>query len=129
MTTLELTEKIRSFALSEAGFDMAGFTRASLPDAHETALVRWTEEGRAGDMHYLTREPERRAHPERSLASAKSVISLAVNYFVPGDERPEGKAVGKIAKYAYGADYHKTIEKKLKVLAAFVREAGGPGTE
>lgn len=37
--------------------------------------------------------------------------------------------VGKVAKYAYGVDYHKLIEKKLKTLSRFVLDAGGPGTE
>jgi epoxyqueuosine reductase len=100
-----------------------------LPSFHEEALVRWTADGRAGDMHYLTREPARRAHPERSLQSAKSVISLAVNYFVPAELRPENRSVGRVAKYAHGADYHKIIEKKLKLLSKFVSDAGGPGTE
>lgn len=126
---VDLKERIRSFALSEGGFDVVGFTRAALPTSHGEALSRWAADGRAGDMHYMTREPERRADPTRSLPSARSVISLAVNYFVSPEPRPENKAVGRIAKYAHGADYHKVIEKKLKLLSKFVIEAGGPGTE
>src|SRR4051812_654867 len=105
---MELTEKIRSYALNEAGFDLIGFTRASLPELHSQALLDWGSKGYAGDMEYMTRDGDKRAHPERSLASAKSVISLAVNYWHPDDPRPD-KPAGKIAKYAYGADYHKTI--------------------
>ncbi len=80
-------------------------------------------------MEYMTREPVRRAHPEKSLPSAKTVVSLALNYFHPEDEKPAAGRHGKVAKYAYGRDYHKVIEKKLKRLSAFVVEAGGEGTE
>ncbi len=79
-------------------------------------------------MEYMKREPSRRAHPEASLSSARSVISLAVNYWHPDDPRPEA-ASGKVAKYAYGADYHDVIGKMLKDLARFVSEEGGAGTE
>lgn len=80
-------------------------------------------------MDYMKRDPGRRADLKGSLPSVKSVIALAVNYYHPEDPKPAGASPGKVAKYAYGADYHKLIEKKLKRLAAFVKEAGGPGTQ
>ena len=123
-----LTAKIKSFALSEAGFDLVGISAASLSSKHERAVESWVSEGRAGTMAYMERDPGRRAHPESSLASARSVISLAVNYYHPEDPKPS-VAVGKIAKYAYGRDYHKVIEKKLKKLGQFILETGGKGTE
>ena len=79
-------------------------------------------------MEYMTREPARRADASKSLPGARSVLSLALNYFHPDDPKPSD-AVGKIAKYAYGRDYHTVIEKKLKRLAAYIKEAGGPDTE
>ena len=74
----------------------------------------------------MKREPQRRAHLSPWV---RSVIALALNYHHPEDAKPEGVRTGKVAQYAYGADYHKVIEKKLKRLSAFVREAGGEGTE
>ena len=79
-------------------------------------------------MDYMKRDPARRADAGRSLPSARSVISLAVNYHQPEDPKPEGPA-GKVAQYAYGRDYHRVLEKKLKRLSRFVIEQGGPGTE
>lgn len=128
MDAAALTSRIKTYALGPAGFDVAGVTRAALPSFHETALLRWVGDGHAAGMEYMKREPSRRAHPGASLASAKSVISLAVNYWHPDDPRPE-TASGKVAKYAYGADYHDVIGKMLKDLARFVVEAGGEGTE
>ena len=79
-------------------------------------------------MEYMRRDPARRADPKKVLPSARTVISLAVNYFHPEDERPPDGIFGKVAKYAYGRDYHRILEKKLKKLARFVTEEGGAGT-
>lgn len=122
---LQLTGIIKKFALEDAGFDMAGISRASLPEAHTEAFKAWIEKGYAGSMEYMVRDTDRRANPQAALPSAVSVISLAVNYFHPEDPRPAGKRVGKVARYAYGRDYHKIIEKKLKRLAEFIRQIAG----
>lgn len=124
-----LTEKIKAFALEEAGFDLVGISGASLPEFHEKSLLNWVENGYAGSMEYMTRDAGRRAHPKKILPSVRSVISLAVNYFHPEDAKPAKGAHGKVAKYAYGRDYHQVIEKKLKKLSRFTKESGGAGTE
>ncbi len=115
--------------MEKAGFDLVGITHAWLPQRHETALLAWVGSGYAGSMEYMRREPERRAHPEKVLASAKTVLSLALNYFHPEDEKPRQGSFGKVAKYAYGQDYHKVIEKKLKSLSKFILETAGSGAE
>jgi epoxyqueuosine reductase len=122
---VDLAESIKSFALNEAGFDLVGITSAELPVFHETALSSWIENGYAGSMEYMERAPERRAHPR-----ARSVIALAVNYYHPEDSKPaDFHTPGKVAKYAYGADYHKLIEKKLKKLSYYVLTVGGADTQ
>ncbi len=126
MNSEGLTEKIKSFALGEAGFDLVGISAASLPVIHEQAMTRWVSDGFAGSMGYMVRDGTKRAHPEEILPGARSVISLAVNYFHLEDSKPDAP-VGKVAKYAYGADYHKIIEKKLKAISHFIKVQGGPG--
>ena len=129
MNVAELTEKIKGFALTEAGFDLVGVSGVALPEVHEASLLRWVQNGYAGSMEYMKRDPERRARPEKVLPSARSVLSLAVNYFHPEDAKPASGIHGKVAKYAYGRDYHDVIEKKLKKLSRFIVESGGEGTE
>jgi len=124
----ELTRRIRDYALNEAGFDLAGFSKAELPPLHGEALAKWVADGFHGTMGYMDRAGRDRSRPQDALASAQTVISLAVNYFHPDDPHP-GTPAGKVAKYAYGADYHDVIGEKLAKLAAFVLETGGPGTE
>ena len=99
-----------------------------MPSKHEEAIDRWVESGFAGTMGYMAKNAKGRAHPENALLGAKSVISLAVNYYHPEDPKPDRPA-GKVAKYAYGTDYHKVIEKKLKRLASFIKETAAPGAQ
>ena len=124
----ELTEKIKAFALEKAGFDLVGISAASLPEMHEQAMTQWVNNGFAGSMDYMTRNEKKRTRPDEILPGARSVISAALNYYHPEDPKPSDRAVGKVAKYAYGVDYHKVIEKKLKHLSQFILTAGGEGT-
>jgi epoxyqueuosine reductase len=126
---MDLTQKIKRFAIEDAGFDLVGISSAVLPEFYGVTVEKWILSGFAGDMHYMVRDGKKRAEPTQSLASARSVISLAVNYYHPEDAKPEDRAVGKISKYAYGADYHKVIEKRLKKFSQFLMNECGPGTE
>src|SRR3989338_3744368 len=100
MRSQTLTEKINSFAVGEAGFDLVGIAPATLPKIYEHALTQWVDKGFAGSMGYMVRDGKKRAHPEQILPGARSVISLAVNYYHPEDPKPDVPS-GKVAKYAY----------------------------
>ncbi len=126
---MNLTETIKQFALESAGFDLVGVTRAELPERYGQALDAWIAEGHAGSMDYMKKDPTRRSQPTRVLPGAKSVISLALNYYHPEDPKPQISSPGKVAKYAYGRDYHTLIQKKLKKLARFIEATGGEGTQ
>ncbi|OIO36871.1 MAG: tRNA epoxyqueuosine(34) reductase QueG [Candidatus Omnitrophica bacterium CG1_02_46_14] len=123
------TEKIKNFALKDLNFDLVGISKAFLPVIHENAIAQWVNKGFAGSMDYMGRTEKKRAHPEEALSGARSVISLGMNYYHPEDPKPLDRAVGKVAQYAYGSDYHKVIDKKLKSLSAFILTVGGAGTE
>jgi len=82
------------------GFDVCGITSAD-PATHSAFLQQWLEEGRAGEMGWLEREPGRRADPRLVLAEAASVIVVGLNYY---QEPPAGRA--RVATYALGDDYH-----------------------
>ena len=61
---------------------------------------------------------EMRLDPRKLVPGAKSVISLAYNYFTePKQEDPEAP---KLSIYAYGRDYHKVLKKRLKPLMDFI---------
>src|SRR5207237_2112851 len=129
----------------ELGFDLCRFVRAETPE-HVAEFRAWLDRGDAGEMNYLARNSERRCDPRQILSDAKTVIVLALEYFqgarkadsvaggVPPAEVATEKiaadtaattATGRIARYAWGDDYHKLIEKKLAVIDQFLRQRGG----
>jgi len=103
------------------GFDAVGIAPAGLPDYYGRFLDRWLGRGRHGEMAYMARAPQRRADPREVLPGAQSVISLAINYY-PGDHGPPpNDHSGRIARYAWGKDYHDLIEQKLAALTDWLR--------
>jgi epoxyqueuosine reductase len=74
-------------------------------------------------MAYLAKDPERRMDPTRLVPGARSIISLAVAYHQGDHGPPPADApAGKIARYAWGRDYHDLIEPRLERLKAFILE-------
>jgi epoxyqueuosine reductase len=115
----ERKERIRDEARA-LGFGAVGFASASeAPYAEE--LKTWLEAGRHGTMRWMARDPARRSDPRAVLAGARTVISVTVPYYRgdwPEDGAPKPEAQrGRIARYAWGRDYHKRIRRKLKLLA------------
>jgi epoxyqueuosine reductase len=105
----------------ELGFDVCRIARCDTPP-HAVAFRTWLAEGRAGEMAWLARNEARRTDPQQVLPGARSVIVLAMNYWQgPAPSEPEGK----IARYAWGDDYHDLIEQRLEQLDLLLREAGG----
>ena len=100
------------------GLDVCGITSAD-PARHAAFYRQWTDEGRAGEMQWLAREPERRTDPRNVLPGAKSIIVAGLNYW---QAQPEGR--GRIARYALGEDYHHVLLEKLEALAAEITGAG-----
>ncbi len=98
---------------ADHGFDLAGISSIHIKPASFEHYQGWVTAGHAGEMVYMTRDPERRRSATNLLPGAQSVISLAINYYRP--ERPRlPHAAGQVARYAYGRDYHKIITKMLK---------------
>jgi epoxyqueuosine reductase len=80
-------------------------------------------------MHYMERGEEKRCDPQQVLPGAKSVVSLALNYF-QGARPPRSSSgavmtTGRIARYAWGEDYHDIIAAKLDTIDEFLRGFGG----
>lgn len=111
----------------EAGFSACGLAPAAPLSAERAEeLRRWLQEGCHGEMDYLARNVEKRLDPRLLVEGAKTVVSLAVNYY-PGDFKEggsveeNGKNAWRLARYAYGADYHDVVRRMLRRL---MRELG-----
>ncbi len=119
-----MKEAIRQRA-RELGFDECRFTTAAAPES-AAIFQQWLASGCHGEMAYLQRNAPKRMDPQLVLSSARSIISLAVDYTRKADSpAPEE---GFIARYARFADYHHVLGQRLRELTAFVNELGGAGT-
>jgi epoxyqueuosine reductase len=119
---MNITGRITSRAL-ELGFDLVGIAPAGMAP-HAQAYADWIASGFAGEMAYMTRDPDRRSDLRRVLPDAKSVIVVGLSYYTIDlpDEVKNDPSRGLIARYAWGVDYHDVMTPRLEELAQFVRE-------
>ncbi len=103
----------------ELGFSDCGISNISSLDHEIEIFEQWIASGQHGKMQYLKNHINKRKDPHLLLESAKSIISVILNYY---PQQLLADDVPKIAKYAYGKDYHKIIKKRLNNLYAFINE-------
>ncbi len=106
---------------NELGFELVGFAEASVLEKEAENLQSWLANNFHADMNYMQRNFEKRKDVKEILPSAKSVISLGMNYYVPGNFSGD-KTKGKISRYAWGTDYHLIIWKKLDKIVDEVKK-------
>lgn len=124
------------------GFDAIGIVRLANNDAPSTLtpqppepcsdnvttivprlyhrLSEWLRRGYHGTMTWMERAPDKRTDPRVVLPGCRSIISVGINYLT--DHRAnEQPSHGRIARYAWGKDYHKIFETRLKQLEEFIK--------
>ncbi|MCX8489912.1 MAG: tRNA epoxyqueuosine(34) reductase QueG [Cyclobacteriaceae bacterium] len=141
------TQFIKSVA-SQLGFSFCGISKAEFLEEEAPRLEEWLKRGYQGKMSYLENHFDKRLDPRLLVPGAKSVISLVYNYY-PEKDLSYGQTVSnevkaeasakkdqltsaiasehklKIAKYAYGEDYHFVIKEKLKEFFLLIQEEVG----
>lgn len=125
-TPVTIAQTIRQKAL-ELGFDAVGFCSAQhLPEQAER-LTDWLQKGYHADMEYMANHFEKRVDPTLLVDGAKTVISLIHTYFP--SQTPSTGGTYKIARYAYGLDYHDVLKAKLGHLFDFIKTDIFPALE
>lgn len=106
------------------GFYTCGIARAeAIPASEYTQLELWLKQGKQGEMTYLERHLDLRRDPRLLVPGTETIIMVAMNYY-PHIHQPEGML--KVARYAYGRDYHKVIKKRLNQLLAYIQSEIAP---
>jgi epoxyqueuosine reductase len=126
-------------ALAEKhGFLACGFARAEKLNETESQLIDWLEKGFHGKMAYMENHFQKRLNPSLLVEGAKTVICFAYNYFpLKTSTQIESTTIDfrkssdtstavetstpKIAKYAWGDDYHHVIKEKLFTLVGEIQ--------
>ncbi|NOY51610.1 MAG: tRNA epoxyqueuosine(34) reductase QueG [Chlorobi bacterium] len=117
-----LSDLIKSEAL-KAGFLDCGISRARHLPKDEKRMEIWLAEGKNAGMSYLEKNKMKRYNPSLLVDGAKSVISVLYNYFPSVLMQTEDSY--KIAKYAYGNDYHYVMKNKLASLLNIIESRTG----
>jgi len=119
---MKIEDKIRSRAIA-LGFELFGVANTHVDESDRKFFGQWLADGKGANMSkWLERSKEKRGDPNEILRGVKSVIVVGMNYY-PGDHQV---ATGKVARYAWGMDYHKTMGAKLFELAEYLNELGDP---
>jgi len=121
---LDLTQKsqiVKQIAL-DLGFNHVGIGKAEFMEPEAKRLEDWLNHSYHGKMGYLANHFDKRVDPTKLVEGSKSVICLMYNYF---PEETQKEDTYKIAKYAYGQDYHSVIKEKLKIYLELLREKFG----
>ncbi|MEY2649773.1 MAG: hypothetical protein RL608_447 [Bacteroidota bacterium] len=124
MTRSEATDYLKREAL-RLGFMEARVARAVFLAEEAPRLEEWLARGLHASMGYMTNHFDKRLDPRLLVPGAKSVVSLAFNYY-PEPTDLEGEGRPRVARYAYGEDYHRVVKDRLFELLDSLRSAVGP---
>ena len=108
------------------GFDLVGVASADVLEGELRRLEAWVAAGHHAALGYMGRNPPERADPRTLLRDVRSVVTVAVNHWNPAPPfEPEGR-YGRVARYAWGRDYHDVVIPRLRELGARLEAALGP---
>ena len=118
---MNIKEEIINLA-KDIGISKIGFTTADDFDYLEKSLRLAVDEGRNSGFEH--KNIEERIKPKLSLASAKTIISIAVAYPHKLKQQPQKTAYkrGKFTPNSWGLDYHYVLQDKLDRLAKGIEE-------
>ena len=116
------TDRIKSIA-NRLGFQFCGISKAEFLEEEAPRLEKWLAKNYQGKMAYMANHFDKRLDPTKLVEGAKSVVSLLYSYY-PEEPIKEDDNF-KIAKYAYGKDYHFVIKDKLKDFMELIQQEVG----
>ena len=122
LSKIERSHIVKKLAL-EHGFSACGIAQAGYLEDEAPRFTRWLQKGYHGTMTYMENHFDKRLDPTKLVPGSKSVVMLLYNYY-PKETLPEENNF-KIARYAYGEDYHFVIKEKLKSFIEAIREKAG----
>lgn len=116
-----LTGLVKTTA-ARLGFSFCGIAKAEFLDHEAPRLEEWLARSYQGTMRYLENHFDKRLDPRLLVPGARSIVSLGYNY---APQQPITESGFKIARYAYGEDYHRVVKDKLFELMSILQEQAG----
>ncbi len=124
---VSLTQDVKAAAF-EAGFDRVGISSAEPLHEAEAAILERIAAGYMDGLRWFTPDRARLAtRPQELLPGARSIVALAASYLghrpLPPPE--PGKPRGRIARYAWGRDYHDVLRELARGLVERIERLAG----
>ena len=112
-------------AARDLGFDVTGVTAVHLLEHDDVKFQEWCNRGFAADMSYMTRRPELNANPAALVPYSRSLLTLAIDYYSDAPETEHQHRFGRVARYAWGRDYHDVVGPRLRALVGMIEKIAG----
>jgi epoxyqueuosine reductase len=121
--TRSVTLQIKDEA-ARLGFVACGITTAEANPETQQRFERRLDQGFLDGLPWMNRaRAERATTPIRLLQNAKSIVTLAAAYeHRRRDGKLDGELRGRVAGYAWGRDYHRILETRLKSLCRSIEQ-------
>jgi epoxyqueuosine reductase len=105
------------------GFNAVGI--CDLRPIERAALLDWLARGHAGAMQYMHRQAAKRQEPARIAPGSSRAVVVLKSYL---DAAPAVVSrPARVARYAWGEDYHRVLGEKLAALAEALVAFGADG--
>ncbi len=104
------------------GFDFVGISAARKLEEDAIRLESWLNKNNQAKMSYMERHFDKRIDPRLLVPGSKSVVSLLYNYHTKANQT---EGAPKLAKYAFGEDYHFVVKDKIHELMQRIQEKIG----
>ena len=112
----ELTTRVLD-AARVLGFALVGVAHAA-PSERAAELRTWLAAGMHGTMGFMAADEAIRANPATLTPWARCFLAVGDMYASRNDDANEpDPAIGRVARYAHGKDYHEVVRKRLHALA------------
>lgn len=130
MNEARLADDIKALALGR-GFHLARVASADEFPGLEATLNERITAGHTGGLDWYTPE---RAHiaaaPRRLLGWCRSILSLGLSYYSEPPPVPDdGQLRGRVARYAWGEDYHALLKEMMTGLVTDIERLIGRSLE
>jgi epoxyqueuosine reductase len=107
-----LSQQIKLWAKALGFVAFAILPAQPLPEAHQERLQAWLKQGFHADLSWMERHAHFRQDPQQLVAGTQSILVGLMNYYQPTPSWAKTDRI-KVARYAWGKDYHKVLRKRL----------------
>ncbi|MEZ4570329.1 MAG: tRNA epoxyqueuosine(34) reductase QueG [Thermomicrobiales bacterium] len=127
----ELSRSKLSEMAAQAGLRVAGVARPAPFEQEQEFIKDHIDRGHTAGMDWFTKQrAEESAAPRTLHGSVRSIVSVGAPFWSGRREPPDdGILRGRIARYAWGRDYHKTLRKRMEYLVGMLSESVGRDLE